>query len=164
MTWQHPYNYTQYLKLSNGNYKKSTTNCIFEFRRALLCLNYTPYGKNEVRIDKLRLFRSYYISKWPGKLYTTKLTSFCAYVHNGKCLDHCQLRLSLNEVESMRTDLVLFNRIQLLFRREMLKRFTACLGEVKTFMSIKDSKTVPAWGGRKTPFIMSLSTLNTTSQ
>ncbi|CAL1577252.1 unnamed protein product [Knipowitschia caucasica] len=54
-----------------------------------------------------------------------------------KGLNHRQFRSLLDEVDSTYSDLMLHNRVRWLSRGEVLKRFAACLGEVKTFMSSK---------------------------
>ena len=59
-----------------------------------------------------------------------------------KALNHRQFRSLLDEVDSTYSDLLLHNRVRWLSRGEVLKRFAACLGEVKTFMSSK-GLTVP---------------------
>uniref|UniRef100_A0A3B4C9Y8 HAT C-terminal dimerisation domain-containing protein n=1 Tax=Pygocentrus nattereri TaxID=42514 RepID=A0A3B4C9Y8_PYGNA len=52
-----------------------------------------------------------------------------------KGLNHRQFRSLLDEVESTYSDLLLHNRVWWLSRGEVLKRFAACLGEVKTSAS-----------------------------
>lgn len=52
-----------------------------------------------------------------------------------KGLNHRQFRLLLDELESAYSDLLLHNRIRWLSRGEVLKRFAACLEEVKTFLA-----------------------------
>lgn len=54
-----------------------------------------------------------------------------------KGLNHRQFRALLDEVESTYSDLLLYNRVWWLSRGEVLKRFAACLEEMKTFMSSK---------------------------
>nr|KAF6287272.1 hypothetical protein mPipKuh1_009965 [Pipistrellus kuhlii] len=53
-------------------------------------------------------------------------------------LNHCQFRLLLDEVESIYSDLLLHNKVRWLSRGEVLKRFVACLEEVKTFLASKE--------------------------
>ena len=43
----------------------------------------------------------------------------------------------LNEMDSMYTDLLLYNKVRWLSRAEVLKRFVVCLKEVKTFLDSK---------------------------
>ena len=54
-----------------------------------------------------------------------------------KGLNHRQFRALLDEIESTYSDLLLHNRVRWLSRGEVLKRFTACLKEIKIFMSSK---------------------------
>ncbi|XP_059838446.1 general transcription factor II-I repeat domain-containing protein 2A-like isoform X1 [Hypanus sabinus] len=54
-----------------------------------------------------------------------------------KSLNHCQFRLLLDELESAYSDLLLHNKVWGLSRGEVLKRFVACLEEVKTFLGSK---------------------------
>ena len=54
-----------------------------------------------------------------------------------KGLNHRQFRALLDEVESTYSYLLLHNRVRWLSRGELLKRFAACLKEIKTFMSSK---------------------------
>ncbi|KAI5088835.1 general transcription factor II-I repeat domain-containing protein 2-like, partial [Silurus meridionalis] len=51
-----------------------------------------------------------------------------------KGLNHRQFRLLLDELESSYSDHLLHNRVRWLSRGEVLKRFAACLEEVKTFL------------------------------
>ena len=88
-----------------------------------------------------------------------------------KGLNHCQFRVLLDEVESMYSDLLLQNRVWWLSRGEVLKRFGACLEEIKTFMSSKGLSfpklEQPEWL-EKLHFMVDmtahLNTLNTTLQ
>ncbi|KAM3838578.1 general transcription factor II-I repeat domain-containing protein 2A-like [Vipera latastei] len=52
-------------------------------------------------------------------------------------LNHRQFRLLLEEVESTYSDLLLHNKVRWLSRGEVLKRFAACLEEVKTYLGSK---------------------------
>ena len=54
-----------------------------------------------------------------------------------KALNHCQFRMLLDEVDSMYSDLLLYNKVRWVFRGEVLKRFVVCLKEVKTFLDSK---------------------------
>ncbi|KAJ4939175.1 hypothetical protein JOQ06_028635 [Pogonophryne albipinna] len=54
-----------------------------------------------------------------------------------KGLNHRQFRSLLDELESTYSDLQLHNKVWWLSRGEMLKRFAACLEEVKTFLGSK---------------------------
>ena len=54
-----------------------------------------------------------------------------------KGLNHRQFRALLDEIESTYSDLLLHNRVRWFFRGEVLKRFAACLEEIKIFMSSK---------------------------
>ncbi|XP_059849459.1 general transcription factor II-I repeat domain-containing protein 2A-like [Hypanus sabinus] len=54
-----------------------------------------------------------------------------------KSLNHRQFRLLLDELESAYSDLLLHNKVRWLSRGEVLKRFVACLEEVKTFLGSK---------------------------
>ncbi|KAL0973635.1 hypothetical protein UPYG_G00207640 [Umbra pygmaea] len=54
-----------------------------------------------------------------------------------KSLNHRQFRSLLDELESTYSDLQLHNKVRWLSRGEVLKRFAACLGEVKTFLGSK---------------------------
>ena len=54
-----------------------------------------------------------------------------------KSLNHRQFHALLDEVESTYSNLLLHNRVRWLSRGEVLKRFAACLEEIKTFMSSK---------------------------
>lgn len=54
-----------------------------------------------------------------------------------KGLNHRQFRQLLDEVESTYSDLRLHNKVRWLSRGEVLKRFVACLEEVKTFLGSK---------------------------
>ena len=86
-------------------------------------------------------------------------------------LNHRQFRALLDEVESTYSDLLLHNRVQWLSRGEVLKRFAACLEEIKTFMSSKglsfSELEQPEWL-EKLHFMVDmtahLNTLNTTLQ
>ena len=88
-----------------------------------------------------------------------------------KGLNHCQFRALLDEVESTYSDLLLHNRVRWLSRGELLKRFAACLEEIKTFMSSKGLSfpelEQPEWL-EKLHFMVDmtahLNTLNTTLQ
>ena len=88
-----------------------------------------------------------------------------------KGLNHRQFRALLNEVESTYSDLLLHNRVRWLSRGEVLKRFAACLEEIKTFMSSKGLSfpelEQPEWL-EKLHFMVDmtahLNTLNTTLQ
>ena len=88
-----------------------------------------------------------------------------------KGLNHRQFRASLDEVESTYSDLLLHNRVRWLSRGEVLKRFAACLEEIKTFMSSKGLSfpelEQPEWL-EKLHFMVDmtthLNTLNTTLQ
>ena len=88
-----------------------------------------------------------------------------------KGLNHRRFRALLDEVESTYSDLLLHNRVRWLFRGEVLKRFAACLEEIKTFMSSKGLSfpelEQPEWL-EKLHFMVDmtahLNTLNTTLQ
>ena len=88
-----------------------------------------------------------------------------------KGLNHRQFRALLDEVESTYSDLLLHNRVRWLSRGEMLKRFAACLEEIKAFMSSKELSfpelEQPEWL-EKLHFMVDmtahLNTLNTTLQ
>ncbi|KAL1007606.1 hypothetical protein UPYG_G00089010 [Umbra pygmaea] len=54
-----------------------------------------------------------------------------------KSLNHRQFRSLLDELESTYSDLQLHNKVRWLSRGEVLKRFAACLEEVKTFLGSK---------------------------
>ncbi|XP_059848691.1 general transcription factor II-I repeat domain-containing protein 2A-like isoform X1 [Hypanus sabinus] len=54
-----------------------------------------------------------------------------------KSLNHRQFRLLLDELESAYSDLLLHNKVRWLCRGEVVKRFVACLEEVKTFLGNK---------------------------
>ena len=54
-----------------------------------------------------------------------------------KALNHRQFRMLLDEVDSMYSDLLLYNKVRWLSRGEVLKRFVVCLKEVKTFLDSK---------------------------
>lgn len=54
-----------------------------------------------------------------------------------KGLNHRQFRSLLDELESTYSDLQLHNKVRWLSRGEVLKRFAACLEEVKTFLGSK---------------------------
>ncbi|XP_059819303.1 general transcription factor II-I repeat domain-containing protein 2-like [Hypanus sabinus] len=54
-----------------------------------------------------------------------------------KSLNHRQFRLLLDELESAYSDLLLHNKVRWLSKGEVLKRFVACLEEVKTFLGSK---------------------------
>ncbi|XP_059802664.1 general transcription factor II-I repeat domain-containing protein 2A-like [Hypanus sabinus] len=54
-----------------------------------------------------------------------------------KSLNHRQFCLLLDELESAYSDLLLHNKVRWLSRGEVLKRFVACLEEVKTFLGSK---------------------------
>ena len=51
-----------------------------------------------------------------------------------KGLNHRQFRSLLDELEGTYSDLLLHNKVRWLSRGEVLKRFAACLEEVKTFL------------------------------
>ncbi|XP_076805287.1 general transcription factor II-I repeat domain-containing protein 2B-like [Clavelina lepadiformis] len=53
-------------------------------------------------------------------------------------LNHRQFRMLLDEVDSMYSDLLLYNKVRWLSRDEVLKRFVICLKEVKTFLDSKE--------------------------
>ncbi|XP_048357110.1 general transcription factor II-I repeat domain-containing protein 2B-like [Sphaerodactylus townsendi] len=88
-----------------------------------------------------------------------------------KGLNHRQFRSLLDEVDSTYSDLLLHNRVRWLSRGEVLKRFVACLEEVKTFLSSKGlafpELEQPEWL-EKLHFMVdmtaNLNTLNTTLQ
>ncbi|KAM9717454.1 general transcription factor II-I repeat domain-containing protein 2A-like isoform 1-T1 [Menidia menidia] len=54
-----------------------------------------------------------------------------------KGLNHRQFRSLLDEMDTKYSDLLLHNKVRWLSRGEVLKRFAACLEEVKTFLSSK---------------------------
>ena len=54
-----------------------------------------------------------------------------------KALNHDQFRMLLDEVDSMYSDILLYNKVRWLSRGEVLKRFVVCLKEVKTFLDTK---------------------------
>ena len=54
-----------------------------------------------------------------------------------KALNHRQFHMLLDEVDSMYSDLLLYNKVRWLSRGEVLKRFVVCLKEVKTFLDSK---------------------------
>ena len=54
-----------------------------------------------------------------------------------KALNQPQFRMLLDEVDSMYSDLLLYNKVRWLSRGEVLKRFVVCLKEVKTFLDSK---------------------------
>ena len=54
-----------------------------------------------------------------------------------KALNHRQFRMLLDEVDSMYSDLLLYNKVRWLSGGEVLKRFVVCLKEVKTFLDSK---------------------------
>ncbi|XP_015684326.1 general transcription factor II-I repeat domain-containing protein 2B-like [Protobothrops mucrosquamatus] len=86
-------------------------------------------------------------------------------------LNHRQFRLLLEEVESTYSDLLLHNKVRWLSRGEVLKRFAACLEEVKTYLGSKGltfpELEWPEWL-EKLHFMVDmtahLNTLNTTLQ
>nr|XP_057943039.1 general transcription factor II-I repeat domain-containing protein 2A-like [Doryrhamphus excisus] len=86
-------------------------------------------------------------------------------------LNHRQFRALLDEVESTFSDLLLHNRVRWLSRGEVLKRFAACLEELKTFLRSKGLSfpelEQPEWL-EKLHFMVDmtahLNTLNTTLQ
>ncbi|XP_067094207.1 general transcription factor II-I repeat domain-containing protein 2B-like [Osmerus mordax] len=57
-----------------------------------------------------------------------------------KGLNHRQFRSLLDKLESTYSDLQLHNKVRWLSRGEVLKRFAACLEEVKTFLGSKGLK------------------------
>ena len=54
-----------------------------------------------------------------------------------RALNHRQFRMLLEEVDSMYSDLLLHNKVRWLSKGEVLKRFVACLKEVKIFLESK---------------------------
>ncbi|XP_044275526.1 general transcription factor II-I repeat domain-containing protein 2A-like [Varanus komodoensis] len=88
-----------------------------------------------------------------------------------KGLNHCQFRWLLDEVDSTYSDLLLHNRVQWLSRGQVLKRFAACLEEMKTYLGSKGltfpELEWPEWL-EKLHFMVDmtahLNTLNTTLQ
>ena len=54
-----------------------------------------------------------------------------------KALNHRQCRMLLEEMDSMYSDLLLHNKVRWLSKGEVLKRFAACLKEVKIFLEPK---------------------------
>ena len=88
-----------------------------------------------------------------------------------KNLNHRRFRALLDEVDSTYSDLLLHTRVRWLSRGEVLKRFAACLEEIKTFMSNKvlsfPELEQPEWL-EKLHFMVDmtvhLNTLNTTLQ
>ena len=85
-----------------------------------------------------------------------------------KGLNHHQFRALLDEIEGTYSDLLLHNRVRWLSRGEVLKRFAACLEEIKTFMSSKGLSfpelEQPKWL-EKLHFMMDMTAhLNTTLQ
>ena len=88
-----------------------------------------------------------------------------------KALNHRQFRMLLDEVDSMYSDLLLYNKVRWLSRGEVLKRFVVCLKEVKTFLDSKGlnySQLEQAEWLEKLHFIVDmtahLNTLNTALQ
>ena len=54
-----------------------------------------------------------------------------------KALNHRQFRILLDEVDSIYSDLLLYNKVRWLSRGEVLKCFVVCLKEMKTFLDRK---------------------------
>ena len=54
-----------------------------------------------------------------------------------KALNQPQFHMLLDKVDSMYSDLLLYNKVRWLSRGEVLKRFVVCLKEVKTFLDSK---------------------------